>query len=347
MFFKNSKSTLGFDDTFLVIFGIVVNTHTIMGVFYPGALFEVDLESYVIKWIGNLIIVAIVWIVTRALFMQLVAKYPKSGNLKKRFLAIPLFLVPFFLLVFTYFEYVEWRFDWPYPNYKRPHDLVQLITGLLIFLLNIVYYEALYLFVEFKDTKLKEEQLKKERITTQLINLQNQINPHFLFNCFSTLMHLIDEDEKKSKEFVFSLSNLYVRNLDVSNKNLIPLNEELSYINAYADLLKKRHGKNLKFKFDIPKDLARRMVVPLSIQVGIENAVKHNIVSMKKPLNINISATKEFIIIANNLQRKELRDPTTQTGLANINNRYKLIADKAVVTNESAHTYELKIPLLN
>jgi len=197
-----------------------------------------------------------------------------------------------------------------------------------------------------KDLKLKEEQLKKESITTQLMGLKAQLSPHFLFNSLNTLAFLIDDDPKKSKEFVRSLANVYQKISEISGKSLIALTEEFDYIKDYVELLKKRHGDNLKISFDILEADVDKKIVPLSLQLGIENAVKHNVVSKKHPLLITVISNKSYVEIANNLQQKTHRNATGY-GLKNIKNRYALLTEKKVVINQSSDQFAVKFPLLS
>ncbi|OLT60128.1 sensor histidine kinase [Moorena bouillonii] len=317
-----------------------------MSIYYTGAFFTVDFRSYALKWIGELFVVILLWIIIRWLYFELLKRKSGLKNIRLRLLIIPLFLIPYSLIGIWFIEDIQSYFDWPYPEFQDPVAGVQLITGAVIFFVNIGFYEALHLFVELKDTKLREEQHKKETITTQLLNLKNQVSPHFLFNSLNTLVYLIDTDKEKSKEFVHSLSNIYERVLEFSDKDLVMLKDELDYINDYIDLLKKRYGDNLKFDFKITKDAMQKMIVPLSIQTGIENAVKHNVVSRKKPLLINVLNSKDYLIINNNLQKKEVAPKGGGQGLRNIKNRYRLLSNKDMLAEETNSGFKLKLPLI-
>ena len=346
MLFKNSKKVLGFDDTYYALAGIYLNTHTAMAIFYTGSLLKVSFSDYSKKWVGELLSVIILWLVIRALYLKLVEKNPGIKNVKKRFLIIPLYLVPYALISIGYQLTVQPYFDWNYAEYPQPSAMVQLLTGMLLFFVDIGCYEALHLFVEIKDVKLKEEQLKKESITTQLMGLKAQLSPHFLFNSLNTLAFLIDEDPNKSKEFVKSLSNVYQKISEISDKPLITLTDELDYIKDYVELLKKRHGDNLYISFNLLDSDVDKKIVPLSLQVGIENAVKHNIISKNHPLKINVFSNDGYVEIKNNLQRKT-QDNLTGYGLKNIKNRYALLTEKRVVINQNSNQFTIKLPLLS
>lgn len=345
--FGNPKKILGFDDRLLALFCIILNTHSVMAIYYTGAFFNVDFGAYVVKWIGEFLAVALLWMVIRGLYLQLVKRKSGLKNLKLRLCIIPLFLVPYFLISAWFITYIQKYFDWAYSAYQDPELGVQLITGTVIFFIDIGLYEALHLFVELKDTKLREEELKKENVTAQLANLRNQISPHFLFNSLNTLIYLIEEDKEKSKEFVHKLSYIYKSVLDTSQKDLVSLKEELRYINAYTGLLKRRFGENLRFEISIGDTDLEKKIVPLSLQLGIENAVKHNVVSKTNPLKIDIASREDFLVISNNLQKRKPRETREGLGLQNITNRYKLVSNEQVIVENTKESFVLKLPLLD
>ena len=344
--FRNPKKILGFDDRILALTGMVVNTHTVMAMYYTDAFFNVDFPSYMTKWLGEFVCVSILWVVVRALYLQLLKRKKGIKNIKIRFLIIPLFLIPYFAICIIFLVFIQPYFDWSYPEFGEPSYSVQLVTGVVIFFLDIGIYEALHLFVELKDSKIQEERLKKENLNTQLLNLKHQISPHFLFNSLNTLIYLIDTDKERSKEFVHRLSNVYERVLEFSDKDLISLAEELEYVNAYIGLLEKRYGNNLKVDFNISEKAKQLMILPLSIQMSIENAVKHNVVSRRRPLQIELTDIDNYLIIANNLQKKEISPNNHGQGLENIGNRYKLLSNLEMIIEESDSDFTLKLPLL-
>ncbi len=344
--FSNPKNILGFDDRILALCGVVVNTHTVMGIYYTGSFFEVPFKDYAKVWFGEFLAIVILWVVLRSLYLQLLKKNKGVKNQKKRFLAIILFLIPLFLICLLYIDFVQPLFVWDYEQYATPSVAVQLVTGTVIFLVDMGLYEGLHIFVELKNAKLREAQLKKENVTSQLYYLRSQVSPHFLFNSLNTLMHLIDEDKEKSKIFVHSLAKIYARILEFSEKDLVSVQEELDYINEYMALLKKRHGENLSYQLKVSPSCMNKMIVPLSVQMGIENAIKHNVISKKNPLKISIKNIDNYVVIGNNLQKK--KNPTKKEGygLANIRNRYKLLSKAELVIEETKSQFNLMLPLL-
>ncbi|MET1260230.1 histidine kinase [Flagellimonas sp. DF-77] len=342
-----SKEILGFDDRIICIIGIVLNTHGAMAIYYTGSIFTTDFFTYCLKWSEFLLIVTVLWLVTRAMYLALVKRFPGSSNRVKRWVRIPFFLIPFAGISLLFVYYIRPLFNIMVPGYPEPHISIELITGSIITMLDIGVYEGIHMYTELKNSKIKEETLKKEHLTSKLASLQNQISPHFLFNSLNTLVYLIDTDKDKGIEFVHKLAYIYKCVLESSEKEFVTLKEELNYINAYTELLIERFGTNLTVDFEIAPNERKKKIVPLAMQLGIENAVKHNIISIKKPLNIAIATANDYLIIKNNLQKREVREPHLGLGLKNIVNRYSLLTNREVVVETNSSDFILKLPLLN
>ncbi|MDT0608001.1 sensor histidine kinase [Croceitalea rosinachiae] len=347
MLFGNPKNIIGFDDRAYVIAGAILNTQTTMAIYYTGSFFEVSFQNYLVKWFGEFLIILILWITIRDIYLQIIKRFKGFDSLKKRLLIMPLFLIPYYIIGILYLEFLQPIFHWGYINYPLPSFPVQFATGAIVLFANLGFYECLLLIVELKNIKVKEEVIKKEKITSQLMNLKNQISPHFLFNSLSTLIHLIDTDSEKSKEFVHKLANVYKSTLEVSDKNLVSLKEELKYINTYTSLLQERFGSNVNFKIKIQNEDKHKRVIPLSLQLAVENAVKHNIITKKQPLNINIQTENDYLIIKNNLQKKLTNGINYGLGLENITKRYKLLTNRRVIIENGKLDFILKLPLLS
>ncbi|QHT71123.1 hypothetical protein GXP67_32960 [Rhodocytophaga rosea] len=208
--------------------------------------------------------------------------------------------------------------------------------------------EASYFFHRWKSSILEAEKLKRENIQSQYETLKNQVNPHFLFNSLNTLITIIPENPQLAVAFTQHLSTLYRYILQTKDSELVPLAEEMKIADAYIFLLKARFGDNLMVKTTIGTQEFGQYVAPLTIQMLIENAVKHNIISAGKPLYISIySQMGAWIVVENNLQKKLTPDPdSTQTGLANIMNRYKLLSSQNVEVFCTDASFIVKLPLL-
>ncbi|OQD42157.1 hypothetical protein BUL40_12110 [Croceivirga radicis] len=318
-----------------------------MSLFYQNALYEVPFTIYFYKWLEYALVTVVLIVTLRTLYLYNLKKYPGPENRKKRWLFLPLLLIPFSIILCMYLFFIEPHVTTEIPGYVQPNTRTLVITGSIMLLVNEAAYTILIYIYELNQVKVKAEQLEKEKAIAQLINLQNQMNPHFLFNSLNTLVFLIENDKDKSIDFVHKLAFFYKRMVSQHHKNLISLKEELEYIEAYTKLLKIRHGGNLNFNFTIREDVLTNYVVPMSIQIGIENAVKHNNVSQRHPLTITIYSQNQEIVIENNLQKTEKNIGVSGLGISNINKRYQLVANKTVSTEDNGSVYRLKIPLIH
>lgn len=346
MFYKSQKPVLGFDDRVLVFVGIVLNTHTVMAIYYTSAFFKVPLSTYLVRWSGEFLAITALWLVIRWLYLILLKRSPGLKNQKKRFVIIPLLLIPYFLIAFFYIYQIQPFFNWQIAEFPEPLVAVRIITGIIIFFVDIGVYEALHLFVELKDTRLKKERLLKEKLSAELMVFKNQMDPHFLFNSLTTILHLIDTDSEKAKKYVYKLSEVYKGLQRNTNRNLIELKEEIYNTKVYSELVNERFGNNLKVDFEINCEYQKRMIVPFSLQVAVENAIKHNVISNKKPLAIHVFIDNEYLIVENSLQLKRQDKNVEGLGLKNISEQYKLLSDKSIIIEENQNTFALKLPLL-
>ncbi len=210
----------------------------------------------------------------------------------------------------------------------------------------IAVYESIYFMNELKKSVEEKENLKRENLSAQLSALKTQVNPHFLFNNLNTLSAVIPEDPKLAIDFVQEMSKVYRHILEVKDEKSIPLHEELDVLKAYGFLMKTRFGNNLDIDINVPDEKLKQRIVPFSLQLLMENAIKHNIVSSEKPLRISVFAENGNLVVSNNLQMKNQVNESTGIGLDNIRNRYKLLGDKKVIVRESGENFTVSIPLL-
>jgi LytS/YehU family sensor histidine kinase len=214
-------------------------------------------------------------------------------------------------------------------------------------LVGLAFAALLVLLVSRREQKLKTQQrYEKEKIEFHFETLKNQVNPHFLFNSFNTLIGVIEEDKETAIEYVEKLSDFYRDILVNREKELIPLSKELELLSNYYFLQTKRYKKNLELLVDIPEDKKQHLISPLTLQLLIENAIKHNVISSDRPLVVELFIEEDWVVIRNNLQKKVVHEPSTGVGLANITNRYKLLTDKKVVIEESTEYFTVKIPVI-
>ncbi len=225
------------------------------------------------------------------------------------------------------------------------------ITGMLYGTVSITFIITLFMtsrvfLLNWKQAAIDSERLQKESIMAQYNSLKNQVNPHFLFNSLNALTNLVYEDQDKAAKFIKQLSEVYRYVLDTQTKEVVPLKEELDFLEAYLFLQKIRFGNNLSIEVELSK--TQSMVAPLALQLLIENAIKHNIVSSENPLVIKLVQQENFIVVENNLQRKTLLgEPSQGIGLENIKNRYKFLSSVPVEVFEAEGKFVVKLPLID
>jgi LytS/YehU family sensor histidine kinase len=188
--------------------------------------------------------------------------------------------------------------------------------------------------------------LQEENIISQFESLKAQVNPHFLFNSLNVLSSLIFIDQQKASKFVRQLSKVYRYVLEHKDMDTISIKEELPFIESYIFLLKTRFDQNLNVDLSIPEDKIYLKVAPMVIQLLIENAIKHNIVSKTRPLTIALRVKDDYIEVRNNLQLKSSTEVSSKVGLNNIKKRYEYLTNRKVVIVEGDDAFIVKIPLL-
>ncbi|WP_053093721.1 sensor histidine kinase [Rufibacter radiotolerans] len=221
------------------------------------------------------------------------------------------------------------------------------VFGSIILLFVHFIRSGIYFYNQWHRYLMQAEKLKKETIKVQFESLKQQVNPHFLFNSLNALSSLIYKDQDMAAKFVEQLSKVYRYVLEHKDKELVSLHTELDFIYSYLFLLKIRFRENLRVNVNVPDHLLNHQVAPLTMQLLMENAIKHNIVSRDEPLFIDVFIEDDYIIIKNNLQLRESREESTGVGLKNIINRYKFITDKKVDVEVTEKTFIAKLPLLN
>jgi hypothetical protein len=208
----------------------------------------------------------------------------------------------------------------------------------------ISFFYSNYLVHYWGESIKNEEELKRENLIARYEALKNQVNPHFLFNTLNTLTGVVEQNPEKASEFIRKLSDIYRYVLEQKDKELISLKEELKFVDDYIYLSKMRYGHGLIVEKDIGS--TGLMIVPLGLQMLIENAIKHNIISDDKPLVIEIGSNEEYLYVKNTLQRKSSIENTSQVGLENLVKRYEYLSDKPVEIAETDTHFEVSMPLL-
>ena len=224
-------------------------------------------------------------------------------------------------------------------------------TTTLVIMICVLFithtYETVFLVQEAENEKLKKEQLERARAEAELEALKNQIDPHFIFNSLNTLSHLIEKDPHKARQFNDNLADVYRYILQNKARELVLLHEEMLFLTDYFSLLKIRFEQAVQLQNHIdPALYDQYLIPPISLQLLVENAIKHNEFSDAVPLVITIDMQNDELIIHNQVRKKNLRKASSRIGLHNLGERYKLTTSKEISVTESASDFTVSLPIL-
>lgn len=222
--------------------------------------------------------------------------------------------------------------------------------NLFIFLIISWLYNALYtgnhFFRQWRRSIVEAEELKRQNLISQNEALKHQINPHFLFNSINTLIGLIDENPDLAKEYGYYIARIYRYILEKENNDLVTLKEELGIVELQKELLASRFGEGFILKVHVEEAVKSNYLPPLTLQMLIENAIKHNTVSVKRPLTLEITnAGDAKLLVKNNIQRKSAEEKSTRVGIENIKKRYWFFTEESIEVFENDY-FEVILPLL-
>ena len=240
-------------------------------------------------------------------------------------------------------------FDVPYfhSQFTTLTDFVRVLSAALIIDLIVITICYLVHMSILSHQRLREEREQKHRSEYQYERLKQQINPHFLFNSLGILDYLVQEQEtERASAFIHKLAGMYRYMLSNDLKPLVKLSEELDFTGKYIDLIKERFTEGVVTEIDIPNDMYDSCVVPCALQLLVENATKHNIVSQELPLTISIRIEGEWIVVRNNLQPRTHGQPSTHLGLENIRRQYQDITGSNIVVEKSDSEFIVKLPIV-
>ncbi len=220
------------------------------------------------------------------------------------------------------------------------------VFSLLITMVVSLFFHAIYFYKKAQENKVKEQKVIAGTASAQFESLKNQIDPHFLFNSLNVLSSLIEENPDSAQKFTTSLSKIYRYVLEQKDKELVSVQEELNFAKTYMNLLKMRFENSITFELPENFNNDDAKVVPLSLQLLLENCIKHNVVSESKPLHIKIYIENNQLVIENNLQKKEILSDRKGVGLQNIVNRYSILTDRKVWVLENENIFKVGLPIL-
>ncbi|WP_298424408.1 2TM domain-containing protein [uncultured Kordia sp.] len=233
-----------------------------------------------------------------------------------------------------------------YTEFIQTENPADYFSALLITIVFSIFFHALYFYRELQKNKVTEQKIIAGTASAQFDALKNQLDPHFLFNSLNVLSSLIDENPRQAQKFTSGLSKVYRYVLEQKNKELVTVDEEFAFAKTYMSLLKMRFEDSIIFEIPEKASNPESRVVPLSLQLLLENAVKHNMVTSSKPLHIKIYEDRGNLIIQNNLQEKQIVKKSSGVGLNNIKQRYDLLTQREVYINKTTSEFQVAIPML-
>jgi two-component system LytT family sensor kinase len=344
-----SSDKIGFDDRWVLAIGIPVFSLVVPIVFFGWRIGMPPHLPWQAYW-PALVITAVIWFGSRVIMIRARSRYPQFGQVKKRLwvqmTAILLFVLFVNNVLGSFIDCDDRLRDSAHQLSRADLLIDSNAASIMVTFLVTAIYESIYFVSELRKSIEEKELLKRESLQAQVNALKIQVNPHFLFNTLNTLAAVIPDNPQIAIDFVQQLSKVYRHILEVKDEPSILLKEELEVMEAYAFLMKTRHGNNLAISVRIDEPTLQQRIVPLSLQILMENAIKHNIVSAARPLHIDICADDGRLIVSNNLQKKNQLIESTGIGLDNIRNRYRLLGGRQVEVVEGPANFTVKIPLI-
>jgi hypothetical protein len=324
---------------FLIVFGNTVVLFMIpVSEFTFGIFISNSVKSILI---GGSMSIGISWIV-----LWLEKKHPWLKNPLKRLILQATYTIGYSLLVIglavIYLIISE--------KEKLPGEIIyesgffMIKIALFFLILSMLITNAILFFVNWRKSAIVQEQMKREQLALQYETLKSQVNPHFLFNSLNAVTSLISTDPDKAIQFVKKLSEVFRYVLEQKDNELTTLDAELDFLESYIFLQKIRFGENLMVNINVQE--RNRYIIPLSLQMLIENAIKHNVVSKEFPLTIHINSKNGKYLAVNNNLRKKPAIGSSNLGLENIRSRYGFFTTNPVVVTETENEFRVEIPLL-
>ena len=328
---------------FLVTYGVILSI-CVVSYLVRLASGEFSPEFNSILFFVSLFLLSVSWLLLSFVHRLLNKILPFEESIVLRItvqLAIGIALA--FFIRFLIYEFGE-----PYlPLKLDPLFLAstRVLYALAVTGVNAVFFIK-YFLSRWKESIVLTERLEKEKSQVQFDNLKNQLNPHFLFNALTSLNSLIFENQELASQFLQHMSKVYRYVLQNKDKNFVSLQTEIDFIKNYVFLAETRYGEALKIRFDIHKDTLERAIVPVTLQILIENAFKHNIIDHEKPLQIDIVTMGDYLVISNNLQVRRTVESSNKLGLENLKSLYAFLTERSVIIESLPERFNVKVPLI-
>ncbi|MGH1433954.1 MAG: sensor histidine kinase [Lewinella sp.] len=342
-----NRALLGFNDLPIALVGVPLVAFVMPLLFFNGTL-ENGFLAFWPKWKVSLFFTIFYWMVMRQAVLFFRSRWPEYKDTIKRLSFMVLTTIAMVLLLNNFcYDIHDVLLPEGYHRDMSKFDYAKSTFMVVFFIISL--YEGIYFYHRWRLSLIETERLRQENISSQLDALKSQVNPHFLFNSLNTLTYLIPEDENRAVRFVQQLSKVYRYILEIRDRSLITVAEELDFLDAYQFLLKERFGENLQLQLQIDPAVKQLHMIPLSMQMLLENAIKHNIVSSEQPLTIEVvvGTSNGTLLIRNQLQPKQQVQVSTKVGLDNIRRRYAFYTTAQVEVSTEDGWFSVELPLLH
>jgi len=312
---------------------------------YPQGIFQIDILSYVFVYSYSIGIPYM--LVSEIIETQLEKRIRWLNKPFKRFVITALLETIWAFLLILLIHYIFFfRIRGENMSLIYERTISAFIYAAIFIVLGVMIQNSIFFFKNWKQAAVNEEILKREILLVEFEALKNQINPHFLFNNLTALTSLVYSDQDKAALFIDQLANVFRYILEFREKEVVDLPTEKKLLNNVAYLYKIRYENGLQLKIDLP-DEKSKYVIPMALQMLLENTIKHNALSPEKPLNVEIILEGDYISVTNNIQPKTTIQHSNKLGLKNIQARYNYLSDKEVIVKKINHLFVVKIPVLN
>jgi len=306
-----------------------------------------SLKNFTLATILTLAIILLTYISCGMVAIVLSNRYPKYSQTFKR---ISIGLVAYVAIMAAAISIIFWGYDYiGFLGYQLNMNQYAwcLLIGIFCNVLATSLNEGAAFYEKWRKLVDEAENLKKENLQSQLEGLKGQVNPHFLFNSLNSLSSLISEDPEQAEKFLDEMSKVYRYLLRTNEEGLTTLDSEMQFIHSYFHMLKTRYGDGLDMETKIDDHYLHYQIPPLTLQMLVENAVKHNMILKNSPLKILIMTTNSGrLIVSNNLQRKDRMVSSNKVGLTNIVNKYRLMKKEEISVRDDGKEFAVVVPLI-
>ncbi len=339
----NFKRLLLFELRDILILLVISTTPTY--IFAGNALFA-NFWNYAYNIIYGALLGWTIWKGNQLLGVYFDWKMPWEKNPTRTFLYRIVASIVFSAVDIVVVSYLIYTYIYKINVFDNIKPLISyaLVAFVIAMLVTTVIY-LYHFFISWRESLIQREKYKRDALSMQYETLKSYVNPHFLFNSLSVLSSLVEKDTQKSQQFIKQLSDIYRYVLEQKDKELVPLKVEFDFVKSFIDLNRIRHGENLKVNINLEK--IDGYIIPLSLQILVENALKHNVISEEEPLKVSIFREKDYVVVRNNLQIKRTIGDSGGIGLETIQKRYEILSSLPLIVDRSNDFFTVKVPIIN